>query len=76
MKIVIEKHSDGYCGYPIGFAGGAIVGQGDTYIEAIQSTESAIKAFIEYFGLDKFRAHFEQDDEVQAAFIAEAEVFG
>ncbi len=75
MKIVIEKHIDGYCGYPIDFAGGAIVGQGDTYIEAIQSTENAIKAFIEYFGFEKFKAHFEHNEEIQDAFIAEAEVF-
>ena len=30
LKIVIEKHSDGYVAYPIGVTG-AIVGKGDTY---------------------------------------------
>jgi hypothetical protein len=30
MKLIIEKHTDGYCGYPLGFSNGAIVGQGKT----------------------------------------------
>jgi hypothetical protein len=46
MKIIIEKHSDGFCGYPLGFSNGAIVGQGDSYLEALQSTEDSMKAFM------------------------------
>jgi len=61
MKIIIEKHVDGYCGYPLGFSNGAIVGQGTTYIEALQSTESSIKAFIDYYGKEKFVEHFSED---------------
>ncbi len=75
MKIIIEKHSDGYCGYPLGFSNGAIVGQGSTYLEALQSTESSIQAFIEYYGIEKFREHFAEDSVVEEAFIAEAGVF-
>ncbi|MDT3738189.1 MAG: type II toxin-antitoxin system HicB family antitoxin [Candidatus Kapabacteria bacterium] len=75
MKIVIEKHSDGYCGYPLGFSNGAIVGQGRTYLEALESTNSSLKAFIEYFGIEEFNSRFTNESEVEAAFIAEAEIF-
>jgi hypothetical protein len=34
IKIVIEKHPDGYVAYPIGVVG-AVVGQGDTHEEAL-----------------------------------------
>jgi hypothetical protein len=75
MKIIIEKHSDGYCGYPLGFSNGAIVGQGNTYLEALQSTEGSIKAFIEFYGIEEFKKHFQDDNNFQDAFIAETEIF-
>ena len=75
MKIIIEKHSDGYCGYLLGFSKGAIVGQGNTYLEALQSTESSIRAFIDYYGKSKFHEHFQDDYDIQDAFIAETGVF-
>jgi predicted RNase H-like HicB family nuclease len=49
FKIVIEKHSDGYVAYPIGFVG-AIVGQGNTYEEALSDVKSAIACYVEVFG--------------------------
>jgi predicted RNase H-like HicB family nuclease len=49
FKIVIEKHSDGYVAYPIGIVG-AIVGQGDTYEEALSDVKSAIACYVEIFG--------------------------
>lgn len=61
MKIIIDKHPDGYCGYLLGFSNGAIVGQGNTYMEALQSTESSIKSFIDYYGKEKFDEHFSED---------------
>lgn len=57
LKIVIERHDDGYVGYPLGFTRGAIVGQGETYGEALKDTESAIHFFIEHFGKEKFFSH-------------------
>ena len=57
MKLIIEKHSDGYCGYPLGFSNGAIVGQGNTYLEALQSTEGSIQAFFDYYGKEEFEKH-------------------
>jgi predicted RNase H-like HicB family nuclease len=39
--ILIEKHPDGYVAYPLGIKG-AVVGQGDTYEEALADVKSAI----------------------------------
>jgi len=49
LKIIIEKHSDGYVAYPLGFKG-VVVGQGDTYEEALADVKSAIQFHIETFG--------------------------
>jgi len=49
FKIVIEKHSDGYIAYPIGIVG-AVVGQGETYEEALADVKSAIACYVEVFG--------------------------
>jgi predicted RNase H-like HicB family nuclease len=51
VKIVIEKHSDGYVAYPIGLTG-AIVGQGDSYDEALADVKSAIACYVEVFEKD------------------------
>ncbi|HOV93043.1 MAG TPA: type II toxin-antitoxin system HicB family antitoxin [Candidatus Kapabacteria bacterium] len=74
IKIIIEKHSDGYCGYPLGFSNGAIVGEGSTYLEAFQSTESSIQAYIEYYGKEEFAKHFDDIDDIEDVFIAETGV--
>jgi predicted RNase H-like HicB family nuclease len=49
LKILIEKHSDGYVAYPIGIEG-AVVGQGETYEEALSDVKSALACYIEIFG--------------------------
>jgi predicted RNase H-like HicB family nuclease len=54
IKIIIEKHKDGYVGYPIGLRG-AVVGQGDTYDEALQDVRSAIRFHIETLGNKAFQ---------------------
>jgi len=41
-KVIVEKHSDGYVAYPLGLKG-VVVGQGDTYEEALADVKSAIK---------------------------------
>lgn len=48
-KIIVEKHPDGYVAYPLGIKG-AVVGQGDTYEEALADVKSAIRFHIETFG--------------------------
>ena len=66
VKIIIEKHEDGYVSYPLGLKG-VIVGQGDTYDEALADVTSAIKFHEETFGSDAFV----EDSPVLEAFIAE-----
>jgi predicted RNase H-like HicB family nuclease len=53
IKIIIEKHLDGYVGYPLRLKG-VIVGEGDTYEEALQDVKSAIGLPIETFGSTLF----------------------
>jgi len=48
-KIIVEKHPDGYVAYPLGIKG-VVVGQGDTYEEALSDVKSAIRFHIETFG--------------------------
>jgi len=49
IKIVVEKHPDGYVAYPLGMEG-VVVGEGDTYDEALADVQSAIKFHVETFG--------------------------
>jgi len=49
IKIIVEKHPDGYVAYPLGVKG-VVVGEGDTYEEALADVKSAIKFHIESFG--------------------------
>ena len=53
FKIVVEKHSDGYVAYPLGMKG-TVVGQGDTYEDALANIKSAIRFHIETFGKEAF----------------------
>jgi predicted RNase H-like HicB family nuclease len=59
IKIIIEQHEDGLVGYPLGFKAGAIVGEGDTYEEALADTRSAIHFFADHYGLERFNDSFE-----------------
>ena len=49
FRIIVERYSDGYVGYPLGLKG-VVVGQGDTYEEALADVKSAIRFHIETFG--------------------------
>jgi len=69
LKVIVEKHSDGYVAYPIGIKG-VIVGQGATYEEALSDVRSAIQFHMETFGTDSILA----DEPVIEAFVAEATV--
>lgn len=48
QKIIIEKHSDGYVAYPLGLKG-VVVGEGDSYEEALADVQSAIRFHLETF---------------------------
>ena len=69
LKIIVEKHVDGYVAYPLGLKG-IVVGQGDTYEQALEDVQSAIHFHIETFG----RELFEGDDQVLDPFVADTEV--
>jgi predicted RNase H-like HicB family nuclease len=49
MKIIIEKHPDGYVAYPLGLKG-VVVGEGNTYEQALADVKSAIRFHLETFG--------------------------
>jgi predicted RNase H-like HicB family nuclease len=69
IKVVVEKHPDGYVAYPLGLKG-VVVGQGDTYEEALSDVRAAIRFHIESFGAEVF----ESDSPVLEAFVAETSV--
>lgn len=68
IKIVVEKHADGYVAYPVGLKG-VVVAQGETYEEAVADAQSAIEFHIETFGSEVV-----DDDEAMEVFIAETAV--
>jgi len=68
-KIIVEKHPDGYVAYPLGIKG-VLVGEGDTYEEALADVKSAIRFHIDTFGPDVL----EVEPPILEAFVAEAGV--
>jgi predicted RNase H-like HicB family nuclease len=69
FKILVEKHADGYVAYPLGLKG-VVVGEGDTYEEAMADVKSAIRFHIDTFGKDVLVV----ESPVLEAFVAEPEV--
>ena len=69
LKIIVERHVDGYVAYPLGLKG-IVVGQGDTYEQALEDVQSAIDFHIETFG----REVVEGEDQVLDVFVADTEV--
>jgi len=51
FKVIVEKHPDGYVAYPLGLKG-IVVGEGNTYEEALADVKSAIRFHTETFGQD------------------------
>ncbi len=64
IKIIVEKHEDGFVAYPLGIKGG-IAGEGDTYDEALADARSAIRFHIDTFGT----AVFEEEAGVLEAYV-------
>ena len=69
FKIIVEKHPDGYVAYPLGLKG-VVVGQGDTYEEALADVKSANRFHIETFGEEVM----EVEPPIIEAFVAETGV--
>ena len=69
IKIIVEKHRDGYVAYPLGLKG-VVVGEGDSYEEALADVKSAIRFHVETFGPEVLRGEVP----VLEAFVAETSV--
>ncbi|MDE0142242.1 MAG: hypothetical protein OXI80_01515 [Caldilineaceae bacterium] len=67
VKVIVEKHEDGYVAYPVGLKG-TVVGEGNSFEEAVADITSAIKFHIETFGSDELDA----DEPVLDVFLTEA----
>ncbi len=69
IKIIVEKHADGYVAYPVGLKG-VVVSEGETYEEALAEVRSAIGFHIETFGADAI----DTENMAQEVYVAEAGV--
>ena len=68
LKIIVEKHPDGYVAYPLGLKG-IVIAEGDTYEEALAEVKSAIQFHIETFGNDAL-----ENNDIMETFVAEVAV--
>lgn len=66
FKIVVERHPEGYVAYPLGLQG-VVVGEGDSYEEALADVKSAIRFHVETFGEDAL----DTESPVLEAFVDE-----
>jgi len=69
IKIILEKHPDGYVAYPLGVKG-VVVGEGESYDEALADVKSALKFHVETFGEQVLAI----EPPVLEAFVAETVV--
>jgi predicted RNase H-like HicB family nuclease len=69
LKIIVEKHPDGYVAYPLGIEG-VVVGKGDTFQDALDDVQSAIRFHVETFG----EQVLDVASPVLEVFVAEARV--
>ena len=69
LKIIVEKHPDGYVAYPLGLKG-VVVGEGDTYEEALADVKSAVRFHIKTFGKEALKT----EPPILEAFVAETGV--
>lgn len=67
IKVIVERHPDGYVAYPLGLQG-VVVGQGDSYEEALTDVTSAIRFHLETFGEEVLQI----EPPILEAFVAEA----
>ena len=64
LKILIEKHPDGYVAYPLGLKG-VVVGEGNSYEEALTDVKSAILFHVETFDvIASYNRQAEVNDEI------------
>lgn len=61
----MEKYSEGYVAYPLGLKG-VVVGEGDTYEDALEDVKSAIR-----FHLETFKEEIFETEEIMETFVAD-----
>jgi predicted RNase H-like HicB family nuclease len=69
FKVIVERHPDGYVAYPLGLQE-VVVGEGDTYEEAVADVTSAIRFHVDTFGPEVL----DVDTPVLDAYVTEARV--
>jgi predicted RNase H-like HicB family nuclease len=69
IKIIVERHPDGFVAYPLGLKG-VVVGEGDTYEQALADVTSAIRFHIETFGT----AVLDEESPTLEVFVTETTV--
>ena len=69
VKIIVQKSEEGYVAYPLGLKG-VVVGDGDTFEEALENVKSAIDFHLKTFG-DEVLGQIAAPEDI---YIAEAEV--
>mgnify|MGYP000411580001 CR=1 FL=1 len=69
VKIIVQKSEEGYVAYPLGLKG-VVVGDGDTFEEALENVKSAIKFHLKTFGTEVLGQIAAPED----VYITEAEV--
>jgi len=69
IKVVVEKHKDGYVACPIRLRG-VVVGQGDTYDAALADITSASAFHVDTFGREVLKSARQAVD----VFVGEARV--
>ena len=69
VKVIVQKTEDGYVAYPLGVKG-VVVGDGNTFEEALENIKSAINFHIETFGDEVLEQMAASED----IYITEAEV--
>ena len=69
FKIIVERYPDGYVGYPLGLKG-VVVGQGETFEEALADVKSAVQFHIQTSGAEAF----DEDSPVIEVFLVDEEM--
>lgn len=69
LKVIVEKHADGYVAYPLGMKG-AVVTQGTSYDAVVANVGSAIAFHLETFGRDVLEGR----DDIAETFVTEATI--
>lgn len=68
MKIIVEHHPDGFVAYPPGLKG-VVVGEGDTYEQAVADVSSAIRFHLDTFGSEAFEDGGPKKDGMQTKIL-------